>query len=45
MTATRFFCFSLALLPLSASQNILADEKPQLPKQYAEVVLHVEGMV
>ncbi|MCH8829585.1 MAG: hypothetical protein IID45_08415 [Planctomycetes bacterium] len=46
MTPARTLCWSLTLLPLFAGHPILAEVAPQrLPDRYAEVVLHVDGMV
>ena len=45
MRILRLAVWMVTLLTCVTSSFALADDKPQLPDQYAQVVLRVEGMI
>ena len=45
MRILRLAVWMVTLLTCGASSFALADDEPQLPDQYAQVVLRVEGMI
>ena len=45
MRILRLAVWMVTLLTCVVSTFVLADDKPKLPDQYAQVVLRVEGMI